>query len=244
MALEQVPSSTRASHLTAAKQAWLELSALSLNYSRSTERPFAPSRAIARSALRELAAAGHIKKSSAPLCERRSSARVVILTCEEAWSVLCAQIECRLDTQHPDQLQLKSYETIWRLLAAADIKQYATNLARNGLLAPPLARQLMAGLRKMKTPGSIEQQRLVFWLASQHKDARTASTVSKIEEIVAEMLYMVATECRFSRAYAPPSAQRLSCVEVIFNSRLARLGRTYFDAPICLQSLQDAQRSQ
>lgn len=244
MALEEVPSSTRTSHLATAKQAWRELSALSLNYSRSTERPLAPSRAIARSALRELAAAGHIKKFNAPLRERQSTARVVMLTCEEAWSALCAQIECRLDTQRSDQLQLKSYEAIWRLLAAADIEQYATNLARNGLLAPPLARQLMAGLRKMKTPGSIEQQRLVFWLASQHKDAPTASTDSKIEAIAAEMLYMVATECRFSRAYAPPSGRRLSCVEVIFNSRLARLGRTYFDAPISLQSLQDARRSQ
>jgi hypothetical protein len=243
MALEVVPTLPRPSHLITAKQAWLELSVLSLKYSHSSKRPFAPSRAIECNALRALAAAGHIKKSNAPLRERRSTASAAMLTCAEAWSVLCAQIECRLHTQRPNQLQLESYETIWRLLAAADIEQYATSLASNGLLAPLLARQLMVDLRKMKTPVSIEQQRLVFWLAAQHKDASTASTNAKIEEIAAEMLYMVATEYRFSRAYAPPSNRRLSCVEVIFNSRLAQLGRTYFDAPVSLRSLQEARRS-
>ena len=233
------------------RQAWMDLSRLSLEYSRSTGRHLAPSQTMANRALEDLRAEGHVDDMTvaALTFQERALGRHAAFWkpyCEKEWAADCRRITSDLDEQAATRQQIEAYELLWQILAVADIVRYAITQVRTSALRLSTAQEIVGAFREIKTVFSIDQQRFACWVVTQNIRAQKLDSHPDnlaVQDTIAETLFAVAADKRFSLPSAPPPTEPISAMEIVFNSRFALLGRAYYNAPINVESMLQARRS-
>jgi hypothetical protein len=218
---------------------WTSLMVLSLEHSRTTGRSIAPAAALASGGLCQLFELGLVAFDGVddPMGCPSAVHHAWRPRSRSGWAEVIRQVEAWLAGGVP-AMDRGALAEIWSQLAEADSVEYAGACAQSH----PRLEEITDGVRKVfrrtKNELSIDQRRYACAIAIGGIGRNgECSGPADFCEVLAEQALRVGTDDRLVRPCAAPRLGPASSMELVFNTRFARLGLAYYTAPVGLDAL-------